>query len=182
VRKVETKQEKVMVYDLEVEEDHSFTVGFATVHNCHRIGQKDVVNIQHLVLKDSLDVKMAQTIIAKQKIIEATLDKILESEPVIPQKQKAVTASLSRQKISEEAELITETEVEEIHEKLKTIAAMDRDHARCVNGIGFNKIDGYMGHQLAQTMFLSKKQAVIGKRLVKKYAGQLQKLQTVEDW
>ena len=165
-----------------VEEDWVPATITQTEDRLHRIGQKDCVNVYHLVLSGSMDVKMIKMVMEKQKIIEATLDKILELEPVVITKDRAVSNSLSRQKIAEEAELITEAEVEEIHEKLKALAAMDRDHARCINGIGFNKIDGYMGHSLAQTMFLSKKQAIIGRRLVKKYAGQLSRLETVETW
>ena len=41
---------------------------------CHRIGQRDGVLIQHLVLEGSLDAKMARTIVAKQEVIDAALD------------------------------------------------------------------------------------------------------------
>jgi SWI/SNF-related matrix-associated actin-dependent regulator 1 of chromatin subfamily A len=35
---------------------------------CHRLGQEESVLVQHLVIEDSLDAKMAKTIIDKQKI------------------------------------------------------------------------------------------------------------------
>lgn len=41
----------------------------------HRIGQKDSVQIQHLVLQGSLDERMAQVIIEKQEIADKALDK-----------------------------------------------------------------------------------------------------------
>lgn len=40
----------------------------------HRIGQKDSVLVQHIVLEDSLDAIMAKTIVYKQGVIEAALD------------------------------------------------------------------------------------------------------------
>lgn len=41
---------------------------------CHRIGQKESVLIQHLVLAGSIDAVMAKTIVAKQSIIEKALN------------------------------------------------------------------------------------------------------------
>lgn len=42
---------------------------------CHRIGQRDSVLVQHLVLEDSLDARMAKTLLRKQAIIEKTLNR-----------------------------------------------------------------------------------------------------------
>jgi SWI/SNF-related matrix-associated actin-dependent regulator 1 of chromatin subfamily A len=41
---------------------------------CHRIGQKEVVLVQHLVLANSLDVRMAKTLVRKQSIIDRALN------------------------------------------------------------------------------------------------------------
>lgn len=41
---------------------------------CHRIGQKESVLIQHLVLAGSIDAVMAKTIVAKQSVIEKALN------------------------------------------------------------------------------------------------------------
>jgi SWI/SNF-related matrix-associated actin-dependent regulator 1 of chromatin subfamily A len=43
---------------------------------CHRIGQKEQVLVQHIVLANSLDERMAETIIKKQEIIEKALDRV----------------------------------------------------------------------------------------------------------
>jgi intein/homing endonuclease len=173
IRRVETKNENVMVYDLTVEEDHSFTVGFATVHNCHRIGQKDVVNVYHLVLRDSIDVKMANTIISKQKIIESALDKIADREPVLPMRDYAASHNSSRKQIFEVAAKLTQEQIEVIHEGLKYLAGNDIDWAHAVNGVGFSKIDAKIGHSLAECDYLSPKQAAIGSKLIRKYRGQI---------
>jgi SNF2 family DNA or RNA helicase len=42
----------------------------------HRIGQKDCVTVQHIVLAGSLDERLAAVIIEKQEIIDAALDKV----------------------------------------------------------------------------------------------------------
>lgn len=41
---------------------------------CHRIGQKDSVLVQHLVLEGSLDARICKTLVRKQEIIDQTLD------------------------------------------------------------------------------------------------------------
>ncbi len=173
IRKVETRNDKVDVYDLTVEEDHSFTVGFSTVHNCHRIGQTDTVNVYHLVLKESIDVNMAKTLIDKQKVIEAALDKTMEREPVILTRDNAATKNTSRAKIAEQATKITNWQILYVHQALKFLANDDGDYARGLNGIGYNKIDSGIGHSLAEMPQLSPKQAVLGMKICKKYKSQL---------
>jgi SWI/SNF-related matrix-associated actin-dependent regulator 1 of chromatin subfamily A len=41
---------------------------------CHRIGQTDSVLVQHLVVNGSIDVNLIQTLIEKQRILDAALD------------------------------------------------------------------------------------------------------------
>ena len=40
----------------------------------HRIGTKDSVQVQHLVLERSLDAMMVKVLIKKQKVLDAVLD------------------------------------------------------------------------------------------------------------
>lgn len=42
---------------------------------CHRIGQKEQVLVQHLVLENSLDEQMIETLIKKQEVIDKALDR-----------------------------------------------------------------------------------------------------------
>jgi SNF2 family DNA or RNA helicase len=46
----------------------------------HRIGQKDSVLVQHLVLQDSLDARMVGTLIKKQRIIDKVVDGSSEAD------------------------------------------------------------------------------------------------------
>ena len=47
---------------------------------CHRIGQTDSVLVQHLVLENSLDAKIAKALVRKQGVIERALDAQKEEE------------------------------------------------------------------------------------------------------
>jgi intein/homing endonuclease len=68
------KRNDERVYDIEVQDDHSFVVGLSTVHNCHRIGQKNAVNIYVLVFPDTIDDYVFSAIESKRKEIVKVID------------------------------------------------------------------------------------------------------------
>jgi len=145
---------------------------------CHRIGQKDAVLVQHLILDGSIDQRLAETLIEKQVIIEKALNGGGQAladatRPIILDISVAETHKTSRSEIVEAATKLTPEEIEKAHEGLQRLAAMDWDHARDQNGVGFNKIDGRIGHQLANLPQLSPAQGVIAMRLCNKYRRQL---------
>lgn len=145
---------------------------------CHRIGQTDTVLVQHLVLEGSLDAKMAQTLVNKQNVIDAALDKHhparveMEKLVVIPGAESA-TERTSRKQVEEEAVHLTPAQVDAIHAGLRILAGFDSDFARSKNDMGFSKIDVRIGHSLAEAPFLSPKQAALGRKLVAKYRRQV---------
>jgi len=59
-----------------------------------------------------------------------------------------------------------------IHQCLKQLAG-HCDGARTLDGAGFNKLDAEFGRSLAESRFLSQKQAIHGQKLVRKYHRQL---------
>lgn len=67
-------EKRPYVYDIAVDDDHSFMVGFASVHNCHRHGQKESVLGQYLVYEDSLDAVILRRCIEKQQMIDTVVD------------------------------------------------------------------------------------------------------------
>jgi len=62
--------------------------------------------------------------------------------------------------------------VSAIHEYLRILAGCC-DHARRIDGAGFNKMDAEFGHSLANAHALSPKQAASGQKLIRKYHRQL---------
>ena len=141
----------------------------------HRIGQKESVLIQHLVVDDSLDAKMAQTLVNKQEIIDKALDDETKFElkniPTVPV-MDAASEEITRKQVETEASSITVEQIEMIHKAVKTIASYC-DGANALDGMGFSKIDAGIGHSLAGFGKLSARQAVIGKKLAIKYKRQL---------
>lgn len=142
----------------------------------HRIGQHNMVMVEHLVLEGSLDARMAEILVEKQSVIEQALDKEIDTAPVIPvsQRERGATETASKQAIAKAAEKLTAAEIADIHQKLRILAGMDQDHAAQLNGVGFSRIDGQIGHSLAERMILTPKQAALGAKLAHKYRGQLE--------
>lgn len=140
---------------------------------CHRIGQRDNVLVQHIVLDGSIDVRMANAIVEKQAMADAALDDPIKSEPVIPISESAATQTLTLKAIAEQEAHITPEQIAAIHEALRLLAGADVDHAVLSNDVGFNKIDTAIGHSLAARPLLTPRQAVVGRKLVARYRRQL---------
>jgi hypothetical protein len=60
-----------------------------------------------------------------------------------------------------------------VHAGLRDLAGCDHDRAREVNDVGFNKLDGNIGHSLAGRDSLTPKQAALGRIILRKYRRQL---------
>lgn len=138
---------------------------------CHRIGQRDNVLVQHLVIDGTLDAEMCLRVIEKQNIIDQALDSQIEKKTIEdydPVKEVILIQPEDDVEYSKE-------EKEMYHKAIKYVAGFDFDHANVLNGVGFNKFDTGIGNNLAQLPLgqLSNKQAGIAKRLAIKYRGQL---------
>ena len=162
------------VYDLTVETDHAFVVGLSVVHNCHRIGQRDVVMVQHLVFDGSLDADMAQTIIHKQATADSALD--TDHDAAKRERMDAVEAAVaeSLRKLEERHDMaaVLADKREDIHHALRILAGMC-DGARERDEMGFNGLDTQFGKQLAAQETLSVGQALAAYKMLAKYRRQL---------
>lgn len=155
----------------------------------HRIGQVNTVLIQHLVLADSLDARMARMLVEKQKVIDGALDtrhperqyaayQPAEAQPARERieyqpRQTAATQTTSREDLNALADRLTEAQRHAAHRALQILASNDLDRANKLNGIGFNKIDGQIGHDLAYKPDLTARQAALAWKLARKYHAQL---------
>ena len=143
----------------------------------HRIGQTNTVLVQHLVLNESLDARMAKIIVRKQEIIDSALDKEHpeRQQPVYepPEEKKAASHNTTFDQLTHLAQTLTEEQIESIHAGLRFLAGLDTDYARALNRVGFSKIDVGIGHSLARWPSLTPKQAALGLKLCHKYRRQL---------
>jgi SNF2 family DNA or RNA helicase len=150
----------------------------------HRIGQVNSVLVQHLVLNGSLDARMAKVLVEKQETITRGLDAPTATveapeaaqipEGVIFAKREApATREVSRQQIDEEALSFTPAQIAAVHDCLRLLAGLDGDYAAQQNDIGFNRFDTGIGHDLAERSILTPRQAVLGRKIVRKYHRQL---------
>ena len=141
---------------------------------CHRIGQKGNVLVQHIVMENSIDQRMAQALVSKQEVIDKALDvmvrKVLEASPVMPTKEKRSSRALDIERI---AKIITPEQIAMAHSLVREIAIADPDRARQINGIGFSKIDNIIGHELAEKPNLSSKQGALAVLISWKYRRQV---------
>ena len=177
-------RQKIRVYDLTVEDDHSFVAGFASVHNCHRIGQRDSVLVQHFVLDGSIDAKLALTLIEKQRVLDEALDRdyvATEADhSALDEAKRQAAEAMSRASETQEkraqrereAEAMSPAQIAAIHEGLRHIEGLC-DGARVLDGRGFSKLDAAFGRSLAYSPSLTPRQAAAGLRLVVKYKRQL---------
>lgn len=143
---------------------------------CHRIGQTDMVLVEHLVLEESLDARMAEVLVEKQEVLSAALDKtpeICAQGPAVPSKDRPATDNATPAQLATVAATFTPDQVAAIHSALQELAAMDGDRARSINGVGFSKLDSDIGHSLARCARLTPKQAALGALIVKRYRRQV---------
>lgn len=74
------KRGEERVYDLTVEDDHSFVVHNYNVHNCHRIGQKLNVTVYYQLFLNSISIRVWETLQTKKAIIAKVIDGKTEIE------------------------------------------------------------------------------------------------------
>lgn len=141
----------------------------------HRIGQLFTVLVQHIVLRGSIDARMAKVLVEKQRVIDDALDTEHEAKkmPVFEPREKSATANVKTSDLDTIANLITPEQHVLLHLGLRQLAGLDTDYAQSKNDMGFSKIDVRIGHSLAESESLSPKQAALGYKLLRKYHRQL---------
>jgi hypothetical protein len=77
------KRGEERVYDLSVEDDHSFIVGNYNVHNCFRIGQKNDVNVYYQLFDDTISTRMWEMLKNKKDVISTIMGEKIMTEDEI---------------------------------------------------------------------------------------------------
>ena len=130
----------------------------------HRIGQTDMVLVQHIVLDESLDARLAKTLVEKQRIIDMGLD----TEVALPAMPTVKLVTVTRTEITEVAPKFTQPQIDKVHAALRMLSAMC-DNAKERDSVGFNKFDSHIGKMLAAMPTLTAKQAALGYKIARRY-------------
>lgn len=136
----------------------------------HRIGQKDNVLVQHIVLEGSVDAMVVNKLIEKQKIIYTAMDELPETS--IFDLNPIETVTIEMPKVPKNPQSLTPLQIRAVHEGLQMLNYMC-DGALAIDGQGFNKWDSEFGKSLATLPTLTMNQAIVGHKLVRKYRKQL---------
>ena len=149
----------------------------------HRIGQPECVMIQYLIMENSLDSTMMNRVVDKQSNIDAALDTPIDIQAEIlssvdednpPELPEIPDKPLKKKTPYREiGESMTIDQKDTARLCLNRLVAMDSDKATVVNGAGFSKFDGNIGHELAGMERWSSGQAGYAKHLAVKYRRQL---------
>jgi len=138
---------------------------------CHRIGQRDNVTVQHLVVDGSLDCRLAEVIVWKQGVIEAALNTQAIKEIPPPATGMEAPSALPMPKPRYPA---ATTEQRAACTLALQMLAGSCDGARKLDGAGFNKADAYTGRKLAMLgRDLTDGECHYCIRLLSKYHGQI---------
>jgi SWI/SNF-related matrix-associated actin-dependent regulator 1 of chromatin subfamily A len=124
-----------------------------------RIGQKDTVLIQQLVFNESVDAKIAHTLMQKQNII----DKALVTDVVLPFDTQPATISISWKEVTRQATNISDTTRANIRSALAFLSFAGHKE--------INEFDKIIIDNLLVASLLSTKEAVIGRQLIRSYKG-----------
>ena len=152
---------------------------FQAEDRCHRIGQKDMVLAQYIVVQDSLEAYMVNTFIEKQQTIEQVMkpDQIssdLDIQELVnsfkTEEEEKIEAELG---LSEGPKYVEDEKAQPVLQALRLLSDMDGDYAQTKNGAGFNKTDTSIGHSFAEKTHLTIKQYEITKKILKKYHKQI---------
>ena len=179
IRSVSTRRDKVEVWDISVEDDHSFVCGFSSVHNCHRIGQKGNVLIIYMVFEASIDSYMVQTFIQKQDVIDSILDpeQAAPAEDIPDAIPKATYEKKAATIWNFVGQAMTIYQRQAALDGLRHMAKLDKDGATARNGVGYSKIHteiaGRLHGDLLRFGKLSFAQTALAASILKRYSKQL---------
>jgi len=146
----------------------------------HRIGQKDVVTVYHLVVDGSIDADLSNVLIKKQKVITKALDEEIKIEKFDLSDIEGPAKSKRSKALAKIAEQLSDEDVERVHRLLRTLGGQC-DGAVREDTVGFNKIDTGLGKGLAEQNKLSKLQGALGYVVVRKYRRQIGELEDYKE-
>ena len=142
---------------------------------CHRISQKDNVLVQHLVVNGTLDARLAEVLVQKQKVLDAALDDAVVNEVI------SLEDLASDIKMKKQPKPLPKKTVQTLKDLLSAVVTRC-DRAVELDGSGFNRLDTELGHSLAYIEKWTPAQQHAAKKMLKKYRKQIEQSGLADDY
>jgi SWI/SNF-related matrix-associated actin-dependent regulator 1 of chromatin subfamily A len=141
---------------------------------CHRIGQDSSVLVQHLVVDGSIDARLAQVLVGKQRVLDKALDNVVVNNISIEDIALDVETveKTFKAKNKKSPKPLPKAVVSSLQDFIASVAS-SCDGAFEEDGSGFNKMDSGLGNSLARQDEWTPAQQHAAKTMVKKYKRQI---------
>ena len=141
---------------------------------CHRIGQDSSVLVQHLVVDGSIDARLAQVLVGKQRVLDKALDNVVVNNISIEDIALDVETveKTFKAKNKKSPKPLPKAVVSSLQDFVASVAS-SCDGAFEEDGSGFNKMDSGLGNSLARQDEWTPAQQHAAKTMVKKYKRQI---------
>jgi len=141
---------------------------------CHRIGQDSSVLVQHLVVDGSIDARLAEVLVSKQKVLDKALDNVVENNVSIEEIAIDVETveKVFSAKNKKSPKPLPANVVVALQDFVSCVASAC-DGAFAEDGMGFNGTDSNFGKSLAGQDQWTPAQQHAAKTMIKKYKRQI---------
>ncbi len=141
---------------------------------CHRIGQDSSVLVQHLVVDGSIDARLAQVLVGKQRVLDKALDNVVVNNISIEDIALDVETveKTFKAKNKKSPKPLPKAVVSSLQDFVASVAS-SCDGAFEEDGSGFNKMDSGLGNSLARQDEWTPAQQHAARTMVKKYKRQI---------
>jgi hypothetical protein len=137
---------------------------------CHRIGQDSSVLVQHLVVDGSIDARLAEVLVSKQKVLDKALDNVVENNVSI--EEIAIDVESVEKVFKKSPKPLPANVVVALQDFVSVVAGVC-DGAFEEDGVGFNGTDSNFGKSLAGQDQWTPAQQHAAKTMIKKYKRQI---------
>jgi SWI/SNF-related matrix-associated actin-dependent regulator 1 of chromatin subfamily A len=140
---------------------------------CHRIGQEDSVLVQHLVVDGSIDARMAEALVGKQKVLDKALDNVQVLDQSISINDLAVGVKEVEKMFHNKKLAPLSNEIVDAMRSCAAYLASRCDGALEEDGQGYNGLDSRFGKSITQQLIWTPAVQHAAKKMLKKYREQL---------
>jgi len=140
---------------------------------CHRIGQEDSVLVQHLVVDGSIDARMAEALVKKQKVLDKALDNVQMLDQSISINDLAVGVKEVEKIFHNKKLKCFNDETVDAMKACASFLAARCDGAIEDDGQGYNGLDSRFGKSISEQLTWTPAVQHAAKKMLRKYREQL---------